>query len=47
MTLRRDYHHEKWYNEKLKEEMEWEDEVEKEVLAEAKTHPAEQAAPGD
>jgi formate dehydrogenase subunit gamma len=25
-------HHEKWYNEKLKEEMEWEDKVEKEVL---------------
>jgi len=24
-------HHEKWYNEKLKEEMEWEDEVEDEV----------------
>lgn len=25
-------HHEKWYNEKLKEELEWEDKVEKEVL---------------
>ena len=25
-------HHEKWYNEKLKEEMEWEDKVEQEVL---------------
>ena len=25
-------HHEKWYNEKLKEEMEWEDKVESEVL---------------
>jgi formate dehydrogenase subunit gamma len=25
-------HHEKWYNEKLKEEMEWEDKVEKELL---------------
>ena len=25
-------HHEKWYNEKLKEEMEWEDQVEREVL---------------
>jgi hypothetical protein len=24
-------HHEKWYNEKLKEEMEWEDQVEAEV----------------
>jgi len=26
-------HHEKWYNEKLKEEMQWEDEVEREVEA--------------
>jgi hypothetical protein len=25
-------HHEKWYNEKLKEEAEWEDKVEKEFL---------------
>ena len=25
-------HHEKWYNEKLREEMEWEDKVEQEVL---------------
>ena len=40
-------HHEKWYNEKLKEEMEWEDEVEKEVLEDAQAHPAEEAAPGD
>ena len=51
MTLRRDYHHEKWYNEKLKEEMEWEDEVEKEVLAstseDTNPHQAGEAAPGD
>ena len=26
-------HHEKWYNEKLKEEMEWEDEVERQVIS--------------
>jgi len=45
--LRQDYHYEKWYNEKLKEEMEWEDEVEKEVLEDARSHKAEEAAPGD
>jgi hypothetical protein len=25
--------HEKWYSEKLKEEMEWEDEVERQVIS--------------
>jgi len=36
-------HHEKWYNEKLKEEMQWEDEVEKEV--EAGRHPQSETNP--
>lgn len=31
-------HHEKWYNLKLREEMEWEDEVEDQVLEDAKLH---------
>jgi hypothetical protein len=39
-------HHEKWYNEKLREEMEWEDRVEAEVLQEAGAH-AHQAYPVD
>ena len=47
MVLRSKHHHEKWYNEKLKEEMEWEDEVEEQVLEDAQAHPAKEAAPGD
>ena len=35
-------HHEKWYNEKLKEEMEWEDRVEREVLE--SEHPKEETS---
>ena len=37
-------HHEKWYNEKLKEEMEWEDEVEALVRADEAAHSASEAA---
>jgi formate dehydrogenase subunit gamma len=38
-------HHEKWYNEKLKEEMEWEDKVEREVLE--SEHPKEETSGAD
>lgn len=38
-------HHEKWYNEKLKEEMEWEDEVERQVLS--ADHPKGESVPAD
>jgi formate dehydrogenase subunit gamma len=37
-------HHEKWYNEKLKEEMEWEDEIDNQVKAEEAAHAASEAA---
>lgn len=37
-------HHEKWYNEKLKEEMEWEDEVDSHMTAEPSAPPASEAA---
>jgi formate dehydrogenase subunit gamma len=37
-------HHEKWYNEKLKEEMEWEDEIDNQVNAEEAAHAASEAA---
>jgi len=37
-------HHEKWYNEKLKEEMEWEDEVNSHMTAEEAAPPAPEAA---
>ena len=36
-------HHEKWYNEKLKEEMEWEDEVNRHMTAEEAASPASEA----
>jgi formate dehydrogenase gamma subunit len=38
-------HHEKWYNEKLREEMEWEDEVERQV--QASEPPKEETAAAD
>ena len=38
-------HHEKWYNQKLKEEMEWEDEVERQIKA--SEHPKEETAAAD
>ena len=39
-------HHEKWYNEKLKEEMEWEDEVEALVKADHAAQPASESPAG-
>jgi len=38
------YHYEKWYVEKLKEEMEWEDQVAKEVAEAAGSQPEAVAA---
>lgn len=37
-------HHEKWYNEKLKEEMEWEDEIDDQLKADKAAHAASEAA---